>query len=123
MILRHWTAAARIPLILNAGIRPTESNISLHQQHAGPYVVWLLPPDADPGQGNTHGLSSQKRTGWVDVRVPAIRWEEWEPAQAMDPEWRRIMILAGGGPEAAALWYVWPAVIRTNRIVRWHPTH
>jgi hypothetical protein len=118
MILRHWTYAQRVPKILREGIiHPTESNVSFTKAHAGPDVVWLLPPDVDPGAGEEHGLSLGKRTGWIDVDVPAIRWRDWEWTARMKPSWVESLVSAAGGDEFADQWYVWPAPIRAARFV------
>lgn len=116
MIYRHWTAAVRVESILAEGIRPTDSMLT-SAGDGGVRVVWLLPTDVDPGNGNEHGLIPVKRTGWVDVEVGALRWLDWLPAQSMSRPWREAVIRSGGGPEAAALWYVWPGPIPPTRIV------
>lgn len=117
-VYRHWTAAERVPQILGSGfIAPTESNLDLIIPNAGPPVVWLLPPEVDPGTGDQHGLSDLKRTGWIDVDVPAIRWLDWELTADMDPDWKRGMIAVAGGQEAAEQWYVWPGPIYSRRFV------
>lgn len=118
---RHWTAAVRVPQILQDGfIRTTDPVLSMYKP-GGPQVVWLLPSDVDPGTGHDNGLSHQKRDGWIDVNVPAIRWLDWEPQHRMDPEWRDTIISAGGGIDIASRWYVWPAPIRRVRFTGWHP--
>lgn len=118
MILRHWTAAERIPHILAAGrINPTESNVSMTEAHAGPDVVWLMPPDVDPGEGKAHGLHDAKRTGWIDVDVPAIRWVDWIWTARMTPDWRAAFLGYAGGEEVAQHWYVFPGPIRVARFV------
>lgn len=117
MTFRHWTAAVRVPEIVEGGIIwPTDS--MLHPvHHVPPSVVWLLPSGTDPGAGHDNGLYDAKRTGWIDVNVPAIRWLDWSPTLRMNPAWKAAMIEAGGGIECAAHWYVWPAAIRAPRFV------
>lgn len=118
MILRHWTYARRVPAILAEGvIWPTESNVSFTEANAGPTVVWLMPPDVDPGEGDEHGLMPSKRTGWIDVDVPAIRWRDWEWTARMSPRDLDLLVKAGGGDECADQWYVYPAPIRAKRFV------
>jgi hypothetical protein len=91
--------------------------VSITEQHAGPDVVWLMPPDVDPGQDEEHGLSDGKRMGWIDVDVPAIRWRDWEWTAKMKHGWKATLIRIAGGDEFADQWYVFPAPIRADRFV------
>lgn len=110
----HYTSKYHLDSIISDGaIYPTESNISHTKPHAGPDVVWLL-DIADPS--GDHGLYSElslydKREVCIEVAVPAIRWLNWQPALSMSQWWRDGLIEAGGGPESASHWYVWPASI------------
>lgn len=118
MHLYHFTSTAHLPLILAAGfLRPVESNVSGEAAHYGPDVVWLLDVptiDHDHGLANPH---HDKTEVCFTVDVPGIRWEAWIWTSRMHPAWREAITQAAGGPEAAAHWYVWPAVIRRSRWV------
>ena len=120
MILAHYTSPLHTPNILDEGLLcPSESNVSMMVPHQGPDVVWLTSDLEAPLSGDmVHGTHALKRQVRFLVDVPsdfAIKWADWAPAAMMDPEWRSIMIAAGGGPEQADTWYVFPAPIRRNR--------
>jgi len=80
--------------------------------HYATDVVWLLDT---PHLDYPHGLagSIQDKTAVsIEVTIPGIPWNEWVPAQAMHPLWRRHFLEFAGGEEAAKHWYVWPAPIK-----------
>jgi hypothetical protein len=115
----HYTSAARLPMIIESGvILPTESNVSMMEAHAGPDVVWLLDGPIDDASHGLDGSIHDKRSAFIEVEIPAIRWLNWWATATMKPAWRDAMISAGGGPNAAARWYVWPARIHRHRWVR-----
>lgn len=121
MTFFHYTSAERLPVIIESGmILPSESNVDPYHEHVGPDVVWLL--DRQIGTSHlTHGLDGSmydKRSAFIEVDVPAIWWLSWEWTWKMKPEWRDVMITSGGGPTAAAQWYVWPASISRRRWIR-----
>lgn len=123
-IFYHFTSAYHLESITASGvIIPSESNIGSPDRtmppygpHLGPDVVWLL--DTPDPYAFDHGLTGSlydKRMIRIGVRVPAIKWTEWAPAERMSPEWRSLLIKAGGGPDAADHWYIWPSPIRRGR--------
>lgn len=121
-ILAHYTSPVHAPLIIEQGLlRPSESNISMLLPQAGPDVVWLTSDLQAPLSGDmVHGTYALKRQVRFLVDLPetfAIKWTDWAPAAMMDPEWRTIMVAAGGGDEMADTWYVVPAPIRRSRWV------
>jgi hypothetical protein len=118
----HFTSREHLEQIRADGmIRPTDSNVGSpfpemrpYGVHIGPSVVWLLDT---PEVGYDHGLSGSvqdKTAVRISVNVPAVRWLHWQHAAPMHPEWRRRLVEIGGGEEAAAHWYVWPASIRSR---------
>lgn len=118
--VEHWIDIQQTGLIY-----PTESNVGSPLQglepsgvRLGPDVVWLLdgPDLGDAGHGLT-GSIHDKTAVCIEVDVPAIRWLDWEFTAKMNPAWRSITIKTGGGDDAAARWYVWPAAIPRQR---WH---
>jgi hypothetical protein len=118
MTFYHFTSLYHLPKIQEAGvIRTTESNISRFAAHAGPPVVWLTDlPELQASHGLEGSLYDKKQVR-IEVRVPAIRWLDWEPMlTGMEASWRDDLIAFGGGMEAARNWYVWPSPIRK---VRW----
>lgn len=119
MSFYHFTHIGHLlPIFRDGMLRPTESNVDMFAPHAGPDVVWLLdqPTPFGPGSGDQlHGLYPDKRRIRFAVDVKAIRWLDWAPAKAMDPEWRASFLRAAGGEEVAESWYVWPAPIRASR--------
>lgn len=116
MGLYHFTSREHLPAILNSGlVLPSESNIHPSIERAGPDVVWLTDTESS---GLGHGLAGSatlKGAVRIEVDVPAIRWLEWEWTAHMAGWWREAIVRAGGGDEAAAHWYVWPAPIRRSR--------
>jgi hypothetical protein len=105
MILYHFTSEYHWKAIEEAGvIRLTESNVSLTEMGRGPNVVWLLDSDAVEYE---HGLSSllDKTAVRITVDAPAIKWLDWSYPH-LEPEIREILIVTGGGMEAAEHWYV-----------------
>lgn len=119
MTFYHYTSIERLPKIIESGmILPTESNVDMLKEHVGPDVVWLLD---GPMDGASHGLTGSiydKRAAFIEVDVPAIRWTDWTWTLAMNATWRDALVREGGGPDAAARWYVWPAMIHRRRWVR-----
>lgn len=115
MRLYHFTAAGHLPTIQAAGfLKVTESNVHPTRGHVGPDVVWLT---SDPLARLGHGLISNVDKAMVrfTVDLPAILWTDWAPAQDTPGWWRDTMVKVGGGAEAAATWYVWPAPIPAKR--------
>ena len=123
----HYTHIGHLPSICQQRrLLPSESNVGAPfrvgagpvGENAGPPVVWLLdePVILNPDP-QAHGLYPEKRRIRIEVDVRAIRWLDWAPAAAMDPEWRRIFIQTAGGPEVVEHWYVVPAPIRDRRWV------
>lgn len=118
MTFYHYTSLHHLPKIQADGvITTTESNFSLYTAHAGPAVVWLTDlPDLGETSHGLEGSFYDKKQVRIEVRVPAIRWLDWEPAlTGMDKQSRAILIDTGGGMTAAGHWYIWPAPIRANR--------
>lgn len=119
MTFRHYTSLERLPTIVAAGvITPTESNVDMLKEHAGPDVVWLLNGPIDDRSHGLTGSIHDKRAAFIEVDVPALRWFDWEWTHRMRPEWRDALIRQGGGPDAAARWYIWPAAIHRRRWVK-----
>lgn len=118
MSLYHFTSGAHWIHIAGDGVlHPSESNIDPATPHAGPPVVWLTDtPTADLGHG-LDGSDVDKTSVRIEVDVPAIRWVDWEWTARMPNWWRDVMVRAGGGTEAAAHWWVWPARIPRSRWV------
>jgi hypothetical protein len=125
MRLYHFTSRFHLDSILRDGvITTTESNVGSpipflrpYGTHVGPDVVWLLDlPDA----GHTHGLGHEKTEVRIAVEVPAIRWLDWPHTAQMNPKWFARLVKTGGGIEAAAHWYVFPAPIRASS---WEAIH
>ena len=110
--LYHYTGPWHLRSIIGEGVlRTTESNISLHESHFGPDVVWALDTAWAPeGVELAHGLGDAKMTARVTFRTPrgAVKWLEWPWLAKMDPLWKTIMIQSGGGIEAAEKWWVVP---------------
>lgn len=122
MTLYHYTSIFHVPYILSQGLlRPTESNVSMTTGRAGPDVVWLTSDHSvEIDDDIIHGLSAPKTRIRISLDLPeglAIKWSEWEWYHRMDPEWREILIEAGGGQECADTWYIVPAAIKRNRWV------
>lgn len=119
MILAHYTSPLHVDAIIGAGyLQPSESNVSMVAEGVGPDVVWLTSDlDAPLGEqsGMVHGTYALKRQVRFLVDVPealAVKWTDWSWTAKMDPEWRSIMVAAGGGPEQADTWYVVPVPVR-----------
>lgn len=115
----HFTSTAHLPWILRDGfLKTVESNVGSPLasmpptgQHVGPDVVWLL---GAPELQHDHGLGGNphdKTQVRFTVRTRAARWSTWEPGLRMHPEWRRAMIMRGGGVGASKMWYVTPRVV------------
>jgi hypothetical protein len=111
MRLYHYTSTIHLPYILEAGVLlPTESNVSILREHAGPDVVWLLDRPLLPGEN--HGLQgsyADKTAVCITVEVPtkaAVRWLDWKPQKGMDPAWRSAFVRAGGGHGETKRWWV-----------------
>lgn len=120
MTFYHFTSRRHLPVILTDGLlKPTESNVSPDEAHAGPPVVWLLDlpeiPVDSHGLRMPEGVDLDKTEVRFEVNVPAIHWLDWEWTSMMDRQWREIIIRVGGGERAADHWYVWPAPIKRNR--------
>lgn len=111
MILYHYTSRFHLPRIEASGyLKTVESNLHPSIPRHGPDVVWLL-DTPDLMTEEAHGLSTtpQKTEVRFTVDVPEkwVRpWVEWSSAQLIDPVWQEIMIVTGGGEEAAAHWMV-----------------
>lgn len=119
MILAHYTSPLHVPAILECGyLCPSESNVSMMVPHQGPDVVWLTSDlEASLSDDIEHGVYALKRQVQFTVDVSerlAIKWTDWQYTAMMDPEWRSIMIAAGGGPEKADTWYVVPVELRSK---------
>lgn len=126
--LYHYTAPTRSHLdsILSDGfIRPTESNITLARDHAGPDVVWAIDRSIRPGEHHgllyepegkwarstgMHVMGNVKQQARIEFAVPldeAHQWVEWAPQQeAFDQRSFEVLIKVGGGMEQAKRWYV-----------------
>ena len=108
--LYHYSTEHHLPAIRRAGyLKVTESNVSIETQHAGADVVWLTddPDAARLGHGLNLNPGIDKTAVRFEVDAPeAVRWLDSPEYAAMDPEWRRIFIEAGGGPQAARRWWI-----------------
>lgn len=123
MTFYHYTSLHHLPKIQADGVlKLTESNFSLFKEHAGPPVVWLTDlPELGEASHGLEGSYYDKKQVRIEVRVPAIRWLDWEPAlNGMDAASRDILIDTGGGMAVAEHWYIWPAPIRA---IRWGAIH
>ena len=135
--LYHYTSIERWHLIEQAGrINTTESNISLHTEHAGPDVVWLT---TDPDCANGHGIAktfdgTDKTRVQIVVELPnrdVHKWRDWAVRRGMDPDWMRTFINGASG--GAGTWRVtekpimftrWVGVLdRSTGEQLWTPTH
>jgi hypothetical protein len=105
--LYHYTTPLHLRSIVSEGVlRPTESNVSLLEEHAGPDVVWATDAPSLPEIG-AHGLGPIKGGVRIAFRHPrAVRWMEWPWRERMDPLWRDAMVSAGGGDAAAQHWWL-----------------
>jgi hypothetical protein len=119
VILYHFTSTTHLPRILRTEyLKTVESNIAAPPYaHVGPDVVWLLDT---PTCDYPHGLlksSVDKQEIRFTVDVPGIRWLDWPPVAKMELDWRRALLKAAGGEDAAAHWYVYPRRIPAKRWV------
>ena len=122
--LYHYTAREHLPSIMAEGVlRTTESNLDFRRADAGPRVVWLL--DTPTATDASHGLSYSvydKTAVRIEVRPQkAVRWAEWAKSQpAYDRTTAAVLARTGGGPEAAAHWWVSESPIPSSEWVEVH---
>lgn len=107
--LYHMTSTAHFQRIwAGQHLRPTESNLSMEQEHAGPDVVWLT-SDPTPTQGWQRWSVLPKDEIRITVEVPrdeARHWPAWARARGITHYWYAGLVSSGGGPQAANTWYV-----------------
>jgi hypothetical protein len=128
IVFYHMTSRGHLAAIIEAGmIMTTESNVGSpinlagwqpFGSHYAPDVVWLM--DTTDLNGLDHGLGGSvydKTEVYISVDVPAFHWLDWAPMQQINPRWKEVIIKRGGGPEAAAHWYVWPGPIKAKHWV------
>lgn len=122
-VLYHYTATGHLASILAEGrLRLTDSQVD------GRPAVWFL--DTPTTEGRDHGLSGSvwdKTEVRVTVRARAVRWLDW--VATLPPStraavggtlgrWIPTIVRTGGGPEAAAHWWVAfePVTIRPHDV-------
>jgi hypothetical protein len=113
-MLYHFTSPEHLKSIEADGvITTTESNVNAFG--GGPRVVWLT-DDPDPGKaGWAEGSLYDKTAVRITVEVPdAYPWLAWAGEQGIEEYWKNALVSAGGGPDAAASWWVVERPVHTS---------
>ena len=77
----------------------------------------------DPDQFD-HGLDAggwaavDKKRVRIEVKVPAVSWEQWLKTVPHDAEWAETLRRVAGGAEASRHWYVVPTGIPATQWTR-----
>jgi hypothetical protein len=127
--LYHYTCIELWPLIAESGrLNTTESNLSMHREHAGPDVVWLTTDsdcqhdhgltrgDETPAPDITwqHGVYTDKTRVRITVELPnreVHKWCEWAIKRGIDPKWLQGITTGGAG--------TWRVVEKPIPMARW----
>ncbi len=110
--LYHFTTKAHLPSILREGkLRLTDSQVSGDEPGTVIGAVWFL--DTPTCDWADHGLSGSiwdKREVRLTVRTrDAVPWVPWARSRMTDKTsriWYEATVNTGGGPDAAAHWWV-----------------
>jgi hypothetical protein len=115
-LLYHFTAptTSHLGSILRDGIiRPTESNLSLDETHAGPDAVWLTSnPDPEANAGWANGRLKTAARLTVEIQ-DAQHWPTWSRAHGITDE-AYDGLASVGDPEE---WWISERPIRAFKIV------